>query len=74
MTLEDIAAEDSDDEHVQPTSKGNATGIASGASEPPPTGIHKFSRKLKDKITGQTHEEYVQIHEIHTESVLTLVF
>ncbi|EUC49839.1 hypothetical protein COCMIDRAFT_32850 [Bipolaris oryzae ATCC 44560] len=55
MTMEDLAAEDSDTEdHLppQPTSKGK------GAAAPgEPTGIHKFSRKLKDKITGQTHEE-----------------
>ena len=56
MTLDDLAAEDSDTEEHQlpprPTSKGKGA-AAPGA----PTGIHKFSRKLKDKITGQTHED-----------------
>lgn len=61
MTLDDIAAEDSEDEHARPTHQGNSAGTAAGASAPPLTGIHKFSRKMKDKITGQTHEEYVQI-------------
>jgi hypothetical protein len=58
MTLEDLTAEDSDAEDQlppRPTSKGK------GAAAPgEPTGIHKFSRKLKDKITGQTHEEREQ--------------
>lgn len=60
MTLNDLAAEDSDDEtHAGPSSRGKTQGAAAGhaASGPKPTGIHKFSRKLKDKITGQTHEE-----------------
>ncbi|KAH8719478.1 hypothetical protein GQ44DRAFT_775187 [Phaeosphaeriaceae sp. PMI808] len=51
MTLEDLAAEDSDTDELPPRpakAPGNTVG---------PTGIHKFSRKLKDKITGQTHEE-----------------
>ncbi|CAN9185389.1 unnamed protein product [Alternaria alternata] len=58
MTLEDLTAEDSDAEDQLPprsTSKGK------GAAAPgEPTGIHKFSRKLKDKITGQTHTEREQ--------------
>ena len=58
MTLEDLTAEDSDAEDQlppRPTSKGK------GAAAPgEPTGIHKFSRKLKDKITGQTHTEREQ--------------
>ncbi|KAF1848219.1 uncharacterized protein K460DRAFT_364190 [Cucurbitaria berberidis CBS 394.84] len=63
MTLEDLAAEDSDDEGTQshqPT-RGKAVGATSGSStEPQPTGLHKFSRKLKDKVTGQTHTEREQ--------------
>ncbi|KAF1941739.1 hypothetical protein EJ02DRAFT_347049 [Clathrospora elynae] len=57
MTMEDLAAEDSDNEDhgaalpPRPDVKANE-GAAGG-----PTGIHKFSRKLKDKLTGQTHEE-----------------
>jgi hypothetical protein len=57
MTMNDLAAEDSDNEDLppRPNPKGKTAGTAAGSSEP--TGIHKFSRKLKDKITGQTHEE-----------------
>jgi hypothetical protein len=54
MTLNDIAAEDSDDEAAH---KGKTSASSAG---PQPTGIHKFSRKLKDKITGQTHEQREQ--------------
>jgi hypothetical protein len=53
VTLEDMAAEDSDDEgthHNDSASRGKST-------EPQLTGIHKFSRKLKDKVTGTTHTE-----------------
>lgn len=61
MTLEDLAAEDSDDEgHAHPTGRGTTAAGASAnapSSTEQPTGIHKFSRRLKDKITGQTHEE-----------------
>ncbi|OAK94700.1 hypothetical protein IQ06DRAFT_381851 [Phaeosphaeriaceae sp. SRC1lsM3a] len=61
MTLEDLAAEDSDHDELppRPTSKGKASGAAAGSSDHP-TGLSKFSRKLKDKITGQTHEEREQ--------------
>jgi hypothetical protein len=55
MTMDDLAAEDSDtEEHPLPPrpTKGKVA-----ATPVEPTGIHKFSRKLKDKITGQTHEE-----------------
>jgi len=55
VTLEDMAAEDSDDEgaHQDRSSQGRST-------EPQLTGIHKFSRKLKDKVTGTTHTEREQ--------------
>lgn len=55
MTLEDLAAEDSDveDSHRQPTSRGKST----ATQDAQPTGLHKFSRKLKDKVTGSTHTE-----------------
>jgi hypothetical protein len=55
VTLEDMAAEDSDDEgaHHDRSSRGKST-------EPQLTGIHKFSRKLKDKVTGTTHTEREQ--------------
>jgi hypothetical protein len=52
VTLEDLVAEDSDDEgtHHEQSSRGKST-------EPGLTGIHKFSRRLKDKVTGTTHTE-----------------
>ncbi|KAL6707857.1 hypothetical protein ACN47E_003757 [Coniothyrium glycines] len=51
MTLDDVAAEDSDvEDELPPRPKASA-------GETQPTGIHKFSRKLKDKLTGQTHED-----------------
>lgn len=55
MTLEDLAAEDSDHDELpqRPTNKA-----AAGADQP--KGLSKFSRKLKDKITGQTHEQREQ--------------
>lgn len=58
MTMNDIAAEDSDHEDLPPRPAAKSTGTAAGSnSGAQPTGISKFSRKLKDKITGQTHEE-----------------
>lgn len=54
--MEDLAAEDSDDEG--PHARANAT--AGSSTEAQPTGFHKFSRKLKDKVTGQTHTEREQ--------------
>ncbi|ORY00593.1 hypothetical protein BCR34DRAFT_606199 [Clohesyomyces aquaticus] len=57
MTLEDIAAEDSeDDEHPKlPPRPGGKAGASSDGSQL--TGIHKFGRKMKDKITSSTHEQ-----------------
>ena len=58
-TLEYMAAEDSDDDHDHlPPRPGNA-GHGKSA-EPELTGFHKFSRKLKDKVTGTTHTEREQ--------------
>lgn len=55
VTLEDLAAEDSEDDH------DHAPRAARGKSaEPELTGFHKFSRKLKDKVTGSTHTEREQ--------------
>jgi hypothetical protein len=57
MTLDDVQAEDSDDEHGQlppRPSKGAAAG-SSGQGEL--KGIHKITRKMKDKLTSTTHEE-----------------
>jgi hypothetical protein len=59
MTLEDLAAEDSDHEELPPRPAGNKS-AAAGSSGNEPKGLTKFSRKLKDKITGQTHEEREQ--------------
>ncbi|KAF1916308.1 hypothetical protein BDU57DRAFT_516330 [Ampelomyces quisqualis] len=60
MTLEDLAAEDSDHEELppRPTTKGTSSSAAAGSTSE--SGLSKFSRKLKDKITGQTHEEREQ--------------
>jgi hypothetical protein len=49
MTMDDLAAEDSDAEDGQLPPRPDRSNE--------PTGLSKFSRKLKDKITGQTHEE-----------------
>jgi hypothetical protein len=58
--MEDLAAEDSDHEELPPR-PGKTSGTAAGSSSSSqPTGLSKFSRKLKDKITGQTHEEREQ--------------
>ena len=64
MTLDDVAAESSDDEdgghHSSSTKKTAALPPREGASSSSssgPTGIHKFTRKMKDKITSSTHEE-----------------
>ena len=54
MPLDDVVAEDSDAEDALPPRPGKANATADPSQ---PTGIHKFSRKLKDKLTGQTHEE-----------------
>lgn len=48
VTVDDLMAEDSDDEDHHP---------GQGKAEPQLTGIQKFSRKLKDKVTGTTHTE-----------------
>lgn len=53
MTLEDLAAEDSDNEDAQLPPRPPP-------SEAQPKGLSGFSRKLKDKITGQTHTEREQ--------------
>ncbi|KAF2819592.1 hypothetical protein CC86DRAFT_375077 [Ophiobolus disseminans] len=60
MTLNDLAAEDSDDDGLPPRPSKTSGTAAGSSSGPQPTGIHKFSRKLKDKITGQTHSEREQ--------------
>lgn len=57
VTLEDLAAEDSDDDHELPPRPTTGRGKS---AEPELTGFHKFSRKLKDKVTGSTHTEREQ--------------
>ena len=59
MTLEDLAAEDSEDEAQLPP-RPEGTHGRSAAGESQPKGLSGFSRKLKDKITGQTHQEREQ--------------
>jgi hypothetical protein len=55
-TLNDIATEDTDDEddhhHAELPPRDGQRVPATG-----PTGIHKFGRRMKDKITGSTHEQ-----------------
>ncbi|KZM25407.1 uncharacterized protein EKO05_0000630 [Ascochyta rabiei] len=55
VTLQDLAAEDSDDDdaHAPRAARGKS-------AEPELKGFHKFSRKLKDKVTGSTHTEREQ--------------
>ncbi|KAF2268546.1 hypothetical protein CC78DRAFT_576031 [Lojkania enalia] len=63
MTLEDMAAESSDDEsHPKPPpwdgkGKGRVHERAASSSSDQPHGIHKFGRKMKDKLTSSTHEQ-----------------
>jgi hypothetical protein len=57
VTLEDITAESSDDEDHNPRlpPRPNAGGTSSSSGQP--TGIHRFTRKMKDKLTDSTHEQ-----------------
>ncbi|KAF2244558.1 hypothetical protein BU26DRAFT_80862 [Trematosphaeria pertusa] len=55
MTLEDLTAESSDDETGDHHPRRKAA--AGSSNDPQPTGIHKFTRKMKDKLTGTTHEQ-----------------
>ncbi|KAF2735433.1 hypothetical protein EJ04DRAFT_576218 [Polyplosphaeria fusca] len=61
MTLDDLAAESSDDEShpklAPRTAAPPSSGPSSSSSAPQPTGIHKFGRKMKDKVTGSSHEQ-----------------
>ncbi|KAF2789330.1 hypothetical protein K505DRAFT_328303 [Melanomma pulvis-pyrius CBS 109.77] len=62
MTLDDLAAESSDDEaggHGQHQRQHGAASAALPArpKDDNPKGIHKFGRKMKDKLTASTHEE-----------------
>lgn len=64
VSLKDIEAESSDDEghhghsaaakRVPASSTANAT---SSSSDQNPKGIHKFGRKMKDRLTNSTHQE-----------------
>ncbi|KAL1595020.1 hypothetical protein SLS60_009705 [Paraconiothyrium brasiliense] len=62
VTLEDITAESSDDEEhhhhpkLPPRTKA-AGGSSHASSSDQPTGIHRFTRKMKDKLTDSTHEQ-----------------
>lgn len=56
VTLDDIAAEDTDDEdHAHHPKTGQLPPRDNQAGQP--TGIHKFGRKMKDKLTSSTHEQ-----------------
>jgi hypothetical protein len=54
-TLEDLAAEDTDNEDQHEAKLPPREGAAGQ-----PKGIHKFGRKMKDKVTGTTHEQREQ--------------
>ncbi|KAL8696529.1 MAG: hypothetical protein Q9201_007614 [Fulgogasparrea decipioides] len=57
-THADIAAESSDEDgDHRPTSHSNATNPTSTLPPRPPGGKPSFGRKMKDKLTGTTHEE-----------------
>jgi hypothetical protein len=70
VSLKDIQAESSDDEAGPSTRKpaqgrvaGTAAAASTSAAAPSnstadhPSGLHKYGRKLKDRITSSTHEE-----------------
>ncbi|CAI6335189.1 unnamed protein product [Periconia digitata] len=68
MSIDDIAAEssDDDDDHRGGPSQtsqqrragpGSTPGALPDRGEPAPKGLHKFTRRMKDKITSTTHEE-----------------
>lgn len=45
-------------EHLRPHADGGASASSTSlGSSAAPTGLHKFGRKLKDKVTGSTHAE-----------------
>lgn len=53
---------DEDDRHLPPPSSSSnqnrtTASSTSTSSKPPPTGLKKFGRNIKDKMTGSTHEE-----------------
>jgi hypothetical protein len=59
VSLKDIEAESSDDEgHTTPAAnRVPASSSANATSDSPPKGIHKFGRKMKDRLTHSTHQE-----------------
>jgi len=56
VSLKDIEAESSDDEHHAPK-KAAAPMASSGVGQDEPHGLHKFTRKMKDRLTHSTHNE-----------------
>lgn len=75
MTLDDVAAESSDDEgHAQPSRSAQPS--SAGAQLPPrptgtssdqPKGLSKLGRKWKDKLTATTHEERQRSRQVRAE-------
>ncbi|TID22233.1 hypothetical protein E2P81_ATG11339 [Venturia nashicola] len=59
VSLKDIEAESSDDEDHghSAAAKGVPASSSTGASDQNPKGIHKFGRKMKDRLTNSTHAE-----------------
>lgn len=59
VSLKDIEAESSDDEGHGHTANTKRVPASSSATPPDqnPRGIHKFGRKMKDRLTNSTHQE-----------------
>ncbi|KAF1979705.1 hypothetical protein BU23DRAFT_548903 [Bimuria novae-zelandiae CBS 107.79] len=57
VTLEDVTAESSDEEDHHPKLPPRTTPVAHADQ---PTGFHRFTRKMKDKLTDSTHEQRQQ--------------
>lgn len=57
VTLEDITAESSDEEDHPPSHAKLPPRPAPANPQDQPTGIHRFTRKMKDKLTDSTHEQ-----------------
>jgi hypothetical protein len=67
VSLDDIEAESSDDEtHTPsapkrvPASSSASAADATSSEDQAPTGLHKFGRKMKDRLTNSTHLERSQ--------------
>lgn len=59
VTLDDITAESSDEEDHHRTAQlpPRPKAASNATSSQQPSGIHRFTRKMKDKLTDSTHEQ-----------------